>query len=106
AALRAQINPHFLFNALNTIAALISEKPAEAEATVEHLARLFRYVLNAEGRLFVTLGEELRLVRVYLGIEQARFGEKLEVVERWDEGVEHVLIPAFAVQTLVEHAGK
>ena len=106
AALRAQINPHFLFNALNTIAALIAEKPAEAEATVQQLAGLFRHVLQTGSRTFVPLGEELRLVRQYLAIEQARFGDKLRVVERWDAGVEGVSVPAFAVQTLVENAVK
>ncbi|HLT48375.1 MAG TPA: histidine kinase, partial [Rubricoccaceae bacterium] len=106
AALRAQINPHFLFNALNTIAALIAEKPAEAEATVQQLAGLFRHVLQTGSRTFVPLGEELRLVRQYLAIEQARFGDKLEVVERWDEGLDDVAVPAFAVQTLVENAVK
>ncbi|MDX1418912.1 MAG: histidine kinase [Rubricoccaceae bacterium] len=106
AALRAQINPHFLFNALNTIAALIAEKPAEAEATVQQLAGLFRYVLQAGSRLFVPLGEELRLVRQYLAVEQARFGDALIVSEAWDDGVESVQIPAFALQTLVENGVK
>ncbi|MDX1531568.1 MAG: histidine kinase, partial [Rhodothermales bacterium] len=65
-ALRAQINPHFLFNALNTIAALVEEKPGQAEATIERLARLFRHVLQTEGRTFVALREEIRLVEDYL----------------------------------------
>jgi hypothetical protein len=106
AALRAQINPHFLFNALNTIAALIAEKPAEAEAAVQQLAGIFRHVLQAGSRLFVPLGEELRLVRRYLAIEQARFGEHLAVEEAWDDGLDDTPVPAFAVQTLVENAVK
>lgn len=73
-ALRAQINPHFLFNALNTIAALINEHPEKAEAVVEHLAAIFRHTLNTGGRSFVSLDEELQLVRHYLEIERARFG--------------------------------
>ena len=78
-ALRAQINPHFLFNALNTIIALIEETPDEAEEVVQHLAAIFRHILNTGSRTFVSLEEELELVNNYLGIEQARFGDKLVV---------------------------
>ncbi|MCH7975633.1 MAG: histidine kinase [Bacteroidetes bacterium] len=106
AALRAQINPHFLFNALNTIAALIQEKPEEAEDTVQQLAGLFRYVLQTGSRTFVPLSEELRLVRQYLRIEQARFADKMTVEEAWDESLNDVSVPAFVVQTLVENAVK
>ncbi len=106
AALRAQINPHFLFNALNTIAALIAEKPEEAEDTVQRLAAIFRHVLQAGSRLFVPLDDERRLVRQYLAIEQARFGEALQVEEEWARDLDAVPVPAFAVQTLVENAVK
>lgn len=105
-ALRAQINPHFLFNALNTIAALIAEKPDEAEQTVERLAGIFRHILRTGSRTFVPLGEELALVDDYLAIEQARFGEKLRVRHRHDLRLMELPVPAFAVQTLVENAVK
>ena len=105
-ALRAQINPHFLFNALNTVAALIAERPEEAEATVESLAGLFRDVLSASGRPFVSLTDELRLVRRYLDVEQARFGDSLHVEIDVDPALAGVEVPAFAVQTLVENAVK
>ena len=105
-ALRAQINPHFLFNALNTVAALIAEKPDEAEATVESLAGLFRDVLTASGRPNVPLRDELRLVGRYLAVETARFGDALAVsVDASAEALERS-VPAFAVQTLVENAVK
>ncbi len=105
-ALRAQINPHFLFNALNTVAALIAEQPDEAEATVENLAGLFRDVLTASGRPAVPLADELRLVGRYLSVEQARFGDALDVtVDVTDEALARE-VPAFAVQTLVENAVK
>ena len=105
-ALRAQINPHFLFNALNTIAALIAERPEEAERAVEDLAVLFRQVLGAEGRAFWPLKDELALVCRYLALEQARFGDKLAVsLDVSDAAAEHP-VPAFAVQTLVENAVK
>ena len=105
-ALRAQINPHFLFNALNTIAALIAERPDEAEATVETLAGLFRDVLTASGKPFVPLGAEMRLVERYLSVEQARFGERLRVEIEVAHDVAECPVPAFAVQTLVENAVK
>ena len=106
AALRAQINPHFLFNALNTIAALIAEKPDEAEATVETLAGLFRDVLTSSGKRFVPLSTELRLVKRYLAIEQARFGDRLAVEISTPPDLGETPVPAFAVQTLVENAVK
>lgn len=103
-ALRAQINPHFLFNTLNTIAALITERPKEAEAVVEHLAAIFRHTLHTGARPFVTLEEELTLVRHYLSIEQARFGRKLRVQIEVEPELGAVSIPAFAIQTLAENA--
>ena len=106
AALRAQINPHFLFNALNTVAALIRDQPTAAEATVEHLAGLFRDVLTASGQTTVPLRDELRLVRRYLAIEEARFGDALSVSVEVEPEAEDVDVPAFAVQTLVENAVK
>jgi two-component system, LytTR family, sensor kinase len=105
-ALRAQINPHFLFNALNTIASLIEERPDEAEATLEHLAAIFRYTLNTGSRAFVSMAEEFTLVGHYLAIEQVRFAEKLTVEMTLDPRLSDVPVPAFAVQTLVENAVK
>jgi sensor histidine kinase YesM len=105
-ALRAQINPHFLFNALNTIAALIASKPAQAEATVEHLAALFRHVLTAGARPFLPLAEEAALVRQYLAVESARFGDRLTVDLDLAPETLSAQVPAFAVQTLVENAVK
>ncbi len=106
AALRAQINPHFLFNTLNTIAALIEQDPHEAEGTVERLARIFRYILQTGSRTFVPLADEARLVEDYLAIEQARFGDKLRIEHDWDPALRDLPVPAFAVQTLVENAVK
>lgn len=105
-ALRAQINPHFLFNALNTIAALIEERPQEAEAMLEHLAAIFRYTLQTGSRAFVSLTEEFGLVKHYLAIEKARFGDKLKVDIDLKMDLQDVPVPAFAVQTLVENAIK
>ena len=105
-ALRAQINPHFLFNALNTIIALIEERPGEAEAAVEHLSAIFRHVLQTGSRPFVSLEDELALVNHYLEIEKARFGSRLEVKCILPPALRKHSIPAFSVQTLVENAVK
>ncbi len=105
-ALRAQINPHFLFNALNTVAALIRDRPEQAEETVEHLAGLFRDVLTASGQTTIPLRDEMRLVERYLRIEQARFGDALDVEIDLDDGAHGCQVPAFSVQTLVENAVK
>jgi two-component system, LytTR family, sensor kinase len=105
-ALRAQINPHFLFNSLNTIISLIEETPEEAEETVEHLAAIFRHILQTSSCTFVTLEDELALVGHYLKIEQMRFGPKLTLEQRVEDSLLSFPVPAFAVQTLVENAVK
>jgi signal transduction histidine kinase len=105
-ALKAQINPHFFFNALNTIAELIHTDPALAETSVERLATMFRYVLAGSERGQVTLEEELAFVDDYLEIEQARFGERLRVTRKIDPGVLSTPVPSLILQPLVENAVK
>lgn len=105
-ALRAQVNPHFLFNALNTIAALIPRHPDRAEQTVEELAEVFRYALHRSEREWVRLGEELDAVEAYLNIEQARFSDRLKFQVTAAAGTRDVRIPAMIVQTIVENAVK
>ncbi len=103
-ALKAQINPHFLFNTLNTIAQLIHADPAQAEATVERLAEMFRYVLAGSQRRLVPLEEELAFVDDYLAIEQARFGERLSVTREVATEALNVPVPSLILQPLVENA--
>jgi signal transduction histidine kinase len=103
-ALKAQINPHFFFNALNTIAALIHTDPALAEASVERLAQMFRYVLAGSERRQVLLEEELAFVDDYLEIERARFGERLQVSREIDPQALLISIPSLILQPLVENA--
>ncbi len=103
-ALKAQINPHFLFNTLNTIAALIHADPAQAEATVERLAEMFRYLLAGSERGLVSLEEELTFVDGYLEIERARFGERLRVVREIALEALDVPMPSLILQPLVENA--
>ena len=105
-ALRAQINPHFLFNALNTIASLIPRQPDRAEETVEELAEVFRYTLRRSEREWVRLDEELEAVRAFLHVEQARFGENLQFCIECQGDIEGVRIPAMIVQTLAENSVK
>jgi hypothetical protein len=105
-ALKAQINPHFFFNALNTIAALIHTDPALAEASVERLAQMFRYVLAGSERGQVSLEEELAFVDDYLEIERARFGERLQVTREIDPRALLVSVPSLILQPLVENAVK
>jgi signal transduction histidine kinase len=103
-ALKAQIKPHFLFNTLNTIASLIHSHPDQAEATVERLAEMFRYVLNGSERRLVPLKEELAFVEGYLEIERARFGERLSVTREVAVEALDVPVPSLILQPLVENA--
>ncbi len=105
-ALRAQINPHFLFNALNAIAGLIERDPARAEETVERLAEVFRYTLRRSESEWVYLGDELEFIQAYLEIEQARFGDRLRVSLDAPESARELRIPAMMIQTVVENAIK
>lgn len=105
-SLRAQINPHFLFNSLNTIADLIAADPAQAEAMTMRLAQVFRHVLSNSSRALVSLQEEIDFVRAYLSIEQARFGERIEVGIELDPAAAPVQVPSLILQPLVENALK
>ncbi len=105
-ALRAQINPHFLFNALNAIAGLIPKDPARAEETVEQLAEIFRYTLRGSEAEWARLGDELEFVRAYLEVERARFGSRLESSIEIEDSVGDIQIPTMIIQTLVENAVK
>ena len=104
-ALRAQINPHFLFNALTTIGYLIQTAPERALATLMRLSGLLRGVLRS-GEEFVQLGEELDLIEAYLDIERARFEDRLRVHIDVPWELRRLRIPALVVQPLVENAIK
>ena len=103
-ALRAQVNPHFLFNTLNSIAALIHENPAAAEDVVTRLADVFRHALTASGREHTRLAEELEFLRSWLAIEHVRFGDRLRVVEDVEPGLDEVPVPGLLFQPLIENA--
>lgn len=102
-ALQAQMNPHFLFNSLNTIVALVRTQPDMARKLLIQLGNFFRQNLNASLHEFVTLGQELDHTRAYLDIEQARFTERLSVKLQIDPTLENVLLPPLTLQPLVEN---
>jgi len=104
-ALQSQINPHFLFNALNTLYGIIPRDAAGARKTVLNLAEIFRYFLQSE-RSFIQLSEELEIVKAYLEIERLRLGPRLEVRIDVDEAALGILIPILSIQPLVENAIK
>jgi two-component system, LytTR family, sensor kinase len=104
-ALQAQINPHFLFNSLNTLYGTIDRSNAEARRLVLNLADVFRYLLRSD-RTLVEIEEELRIVRAYLEIEQLRLGPKLRTEINVDEAALRAGIPLLSVQPLVENAVK
>lgn len=106
AALRAQLNPHFLFNALNVVNALVGANPDEARRVLETLSDLLRYTLESDKRELVLLREELEFVRKYLSIEQARFGKRLQYNIEVDETLLDTFIPPMLLQPLVENAVK
>ena len=104
-ALHSQINPHFLFNALNTIYGIIPREAAGARRTVLNLADIFRYFLQSD-KILIPLAEELKIVRAYLDIERLRLGPRLQTTIQIDKEAEQTLIPVLSVQPLVENAIK
>lgn len=103
-ALQAQVNPHFFFNSLNSVRALVFEDRQAAADTLDRLAALMRHALNAGRQDTVTLADELDAVRAYLAIEAIRFEARLQVRFEIAPGLEALRIPSMSVQTLVENA--
>lgn len=106
ASLASRLHPHFLFNTLNSIAALIREDADLAEKTVERLADLLRYSLDANQSALVELKQEIEITVAYLEIERARFGERLKYEIEIDPQFSSARVPPFALQTLVENSIK
>jgi two-component system, LytTR family, sensor kinase len=104
-ALQSQINPHFLFNALNTLYGTIPREASTARRMVLNLADIFRYFLQSD-QTFVTLAEEMQIVRAYLEVEQSRLGNRLTVQIQVDDAALQMAIPVLSIQPLVENAIK
>jgi two-component system sensor histidine kinase LytS len=102
-ALQAQINPHFLFNTINTIAMLIRTDPSQARELLREFAVFYRRTLEANEDL-VPLEQELEYVRMYLNFEKARFGERIVVTEEVEPGAAQTLVPPFLIQPIVENS--
>jgi signal transduction histidine kinase len=103
-ALRMQINPHFLFNTLNTIAALIHDQPDAADRMLTRLSELLRLSLERTDAQEIPLRQELHFLDRYLEIEQARFGDRLHVAFEIPEALREVLVPSLILQPIVENS--
>ena len=102
-ALQAQINPHFLFNTLNTIAALTRSDPEKARDLLRQFAALYRHTLETADAP-ITLGLELEYLQQYFALEQARFGDRVELVVDVDEQAKKIPMPSFMLQPLLENS--
>jgi len=103
-ALKMQLQPHFLFNALNAVSTLIHRDPEAADQMLASLAAFLRHTLATAQAQEVPLAEELRFLELYLEIEQVRFGDRLQVAMRVERGTRQALVPHLILQPLVENA--
>jgi len=103
-ALRMQLDPHFLFNALNTISAQVVRDPRLARSMIEHLGALLRLTLDSKNRREIPLQEELALLDHYLAIQKIRFGDALRVETRIPAELRYAVVPSLLLQPLVENA--
>ena len=105
-AIKAQLNPHFLYNVFNTINASVPKEMEETREMIAELSDLFRYQLKASREDFVTLAEELEFVNKYLKLEQKRFEDRLSITITVDDGLLSRKIPPMILQPLVENSVK
>jgi two-component sensor histidine kinase len=103
-ALKAQLQPHFLFNSLNAAVAMLRRNPAGAEATLVSLSELLRLALSHSERQEISVQEELEFVQRYVELQKTRFGDKLEYREQIDDSARDCLLPTLTLQPLVENA--
>jgi signal transduction histidine kinase len=103
-ALRMQLDPHFLFNALNTISSQVERDPKLTRRMIEHLGDLLRMSLESKDRQEVSLAEEMEFLAPYLAIQKIRFGEKLKIEIQIEPEVQYAMVPSLFLQPLVENA--
>jgi two-component system, LytTR family, sensor kinase len=103
-SLQSQLNPHFLFNALNTVSSVMYEDVGRADRMLSGLSDLLRRTLHTSNRQEVTLAEEVEVLDLYLELMRARFGERLQLSVVVDDGVREALVPTLVLQPLVENA--
>lgn len=106
AMLRQQLQPHFLFNTLNSISALVATKPEEARRMIQQLSDFLRGTVKKDDQQFVNLASELKQLQLYLDIEKVRFGHRLNVLIEHDESSLGLTLPPLLLQPLVENAIK
>ena len=104
--LKSQLNPHFIFNALNSIRALVDEEPSKSKMAINHLSSMLRSTLVADKKKLTSFEEELGTVKDYLAMESIRFEERLKTVFDVEEASKNVQVPPLMIQTLVENAIK
>jgi sensor histidine kinase YesM len=104
--LRQQLQPHFLFNSLNSINALIGSRPDEARKMVQQLSDFLRGTIKKEEHQWVSLKEEMQYLQLYLDIEKVRFGNRLSTIIELDDSSENLKLPALLLQPIVENAIK
>jgi sensor histidine kinase YesM len=104
--LKSQINPHFLFNTLNSISTLMHSSKEQARKVITQLSDIFRYALDSHGDTMVTLSKEIDFIDNYVRIQQVRFGERLKFIKEIDPTCLHLQIPPMILQPLVENSVK
>ncbi|WP_186757327.1 sensor histidine kinase [Echinicola salinicaeni] len=104
--LRSQLNPHFIFNALNSVRALVDENPPKSKEAITQLSNILRYSLIMDKKRTIDFGDEIKIVRDYLDLETIRFEERLKVNFDIEEEAYHYKIPPMMLQTIVENAIK
>src|SRR5690606_38237133 len=102
----SQLNPHFVFNSMNSIRALIDEDPKLAKQAVTELSNVLRNFLLMGKKTMVAFSEELKMVKDYLSLEKIRFEEKLQIIIKVDDDCMNFLVPPLMIQTLVENGIK
>ncbi len=102
--LKSQVNPHFLFNCLNSLSSLINESTNEAEGFLNEMTKVYRYMLRNDEELLIPLEKELHFIESYYALLKARYGEGLEINMRISEEYKNCLLPPLSLQVVVENA--